>query len=550
MTKQKTDKTHKRFLKKLQKETLAIVEQTVKKEDKEEKIIICIINDIAFPESKKKAAEFVQKDKEVNILPLSGLWQAFFEGKYQLANEIITSKVLYDAGLITALKKSMMLTEAVLKKFDKYTVSVVLFGSWARGTAVKSSDTDIGVVIDDTDVRETTAVELKEKIRRIVLGMAAEISKDFNVQTYLLTQFWEYVRDANPVIFTLLRDGVPLVDRGLFSPWKLLLKMGKIKPTPEAIQSFISSGRLLTNMAKSIMNELVTEKLYYAMLNPAQAALMFMGIAPPAYSETPILLKKYFVDKKKLDAKYVVWLDEIIKLRKRVEHDHSKEINGKLLDSYIKRSEDFANAIEKLFEKMRKETIGEKIKEIDYLTNKGMKQVMEAMGIKASDSNLYSKFKHEVLSKKVFASSYTDFLGYLDRIKKDYKKGLVTQEEISRLERTAHDFIEATINFSRTKKTAGTDKFKVKFKYGEKTGELWLLGETAFMIKDMTHPEKDVFKLDIKSDGSFGKPKSATTKDITAQRKKIKVSKVAKIKERTLESLKSIFGKKLEIIIG
>jgi mannose/fructose/N-acetylgalactosamine-specific phosphotransferase system component IIB len=73
--------------------------------------------------------------------------------------------------------------------------------------------------------------ELKEKIRKIVLGMAAEISKKFNCQTYLLTEFWEYVRDANPVIFTLLRDGVPLIDKGLFAPWRLLLRMGRIKPT-------------------------------------------------------------------------------------------------------------------------------------------------------------------------------------------------------------------------------------------------------------------------------------------------------------------------------
>ena len=35
-----------------------------------------------------------------------------------------------------------------------------------------------------------------------------------NVQVYLLTEFWEKVKDAEPVIFTFIRDGVPLYDRG------------------------------------------------------------------------------------------------------------------------------------------------------------------------------------------------------------------------------------------------------------------------------------------------------------------------------------------------
>ncbi|MDD5182187.1 MAG: nucleotidyltransferase domain-containing protein [Candidatus Nanoarchaeia archaeon] len=537
------------FLKKFKKETLTIVEKQIEKEGKKSTVIIAVVNDLAFTKAAENAAEFTKDAKEFNILPLSGLWQAFFDGKYQLTEDIVHSKVIYDTGLINALKCGFAMREGLAKKFDKYLISLVLFGSWARGQAVKGSDVDFGVVIDDTDVKETTRVEIREKIRKIVLGIAAESGKDINVQVYILTQFWEYVRDANPVIFTLLRDGVPIFDKGLFSPWKLLLKMGKIKPTPEAIKSFIQSGNLLTKVIRSNLDEMLIEKLYYAMLNPAQAALMFVGIAPPAYGETPHLLKRYFVDKGLLNKKYVDWLDEIIAIRKRVEHDNSREVNGKLIDVYIARATEFSEDINKLFEKMKKENIGEKIKEIDYLSRKGMRTVLETLGVKSSDKDLAYKFKKTMVEKKVMPAAYTEFLGYFDHVKDDYQRGLVTQEEINRLEKNAHDFIEAVIGFAKIRELKGTDKFRFKIVYKDKKAEIWVLGNEVFIIADITHPESTTYRASMRNDGSLEKMEKTDVEELTKKRKNIKVSETATVKEKTIESLKAIFGDKVEIVI-
>ena len=537
------------FLKKFKKETLTIVEKEIEKEGKKETIFISVVNDFSFPKSAEQAAEFTKDSKEFNILPLSGLWQAFFDGKYQLTEDITNSKVMYDTGLINTLKCGFAMREGLMKKFDKYLISLVLFGSWARGQAVKGSDVDFGVVIDDTDVKETTRIEIREKIRKIVLGIAAESGKDVNVQVYILTQFWEYVRDANPVIFTLLRDGVPIYDKGLFSPWKLLLKMGKIKPTPEAIKSFIQSGNLLTKVIRSNLDEMLIEKLYYAMLNPAQAALMFIGIAPPAYGETPHLLQRYFVDKGLLSKKYVDWLNEIIAIRKRVEHDNSREINGKLIDVYIARATEFSDDINKLFEKMKKEIIGDKIKEIDYLSRKGMRTVLETLGVKSNDKDLAYKFKKTMTAKQIMPAAYTDFLNYFDHIKQDYLHGLVTQEEMNRLEKDAHEFIEAVIGFAKVRELKGTDKFKFKLSYKDKKAEIWVFGNEVFIIADITHPESTTYRAKMRHDGSLEKMEKTNVEELTKKRKNIKVSETAKVKEKTIESLKLVFGEKVEIII-
>src|SRR3989339_2213141 len=143
-----------------------------------------------------------------------------------------------------------------------------------------SNDIDVYVVVDDTDVKRMSRFELKDKLRAIIIGQGSEasrvtgVNKQFHVQTYILTDFWESVKDANPVIFTFLRDGVPLYDRGVFMPWKLLLKMGRIKPSSEAIDMFMATGDQMVQRIKFKLKDIGMEDTYYAILTPAQSALM------------------------------------------------------------------------------------------------------------------------------------------------------------------------------------------------------------------------------------------------------------------------------------
>ena len=85
------------------------------------------------------------------------------------------------------------------------------------------------------------------------------VKKQFHIQTYILTDYWEGLKEANPVFYTLLRDGVPLYDRGIFMPWKQLLKMGKIKPSPEAIDMYMSSGEQMLDRVKFKLRDIGTE---------------------------------------------------------------------------------------------------------------------------------------------------------------------------------------------------------------------------------------------------------------------------------------------------
>ena len=235
-------------------------------------------------------AKEIDKNFRIDVMLLSEMTQNCYDNKTEFMKEIAMSASIYDPkDLIAAVKVSDVHKEMVLKKFEKYIISYVAAGSLFRGE--KSNDIDVYVIVDDTDVKKMSRFELKEKLRAIILSQAFEansitrVKKKFHVQVYILTDFWEGIKDANPVFFTLLRDGIPLYDRGVFMPWKLLLEMGRIKPSPEAIDTFVASGDKMMERVRFKLREIIEADIYWSTLTPSQAALMMYGVAPPTPKE-------------------------------------------------------------------------------------------------------------------------------------------------------------------------------------------------------------------------------------------------------------------------
>ncbi len=294
------------------------------------------------------------------VLILTELWGNCLDQKYDILRLIAMSHTIYDKGTLAAIKIAEIHKTMVVKKFERYIVSYVLAGSIVQGRSTPESDIDVFIVIDDTDVKRMTRYELKEKLRAIIITMGIEagemtgIRNKLNIQVYILTDFWESVREANPIIFTFLRDGIPLHDTGIFLPWKQLLKMGKIRPSEEAIDLYMHSGEEILARVKKKINEIGMEDTYWAILTPSQAALMLYGIAPPTPRETPALMREIFVGKEKiLEEKYVKILERNIEVRKDLEHGKIKDLAGKEADQLITDAEDYLKRIQELFNALR-----------------------------------------------------------------------------------------------------------------------------------------------------------------------------------------------------
>ncbi len=502
------------------------------------------------------AAQDVDKNITPQITLLSDLWQNCYDGKYDLLELISLSAPIHDTGMLSAVKIAEIHKQMVLKKFEKYIVAYVLAGSLVQGRATKESDIDVFIVIDDTDVKKMTRVELKDKLRAIIIGMGIEageltnIRNKINIQVYILTDFWEMIKEANPIIFTFLRDGVPFYDRGIFMPWKQLLRMGKIRPSGEAIEMYMSSGEQILRRVQAKINEIGMEDLFYAILTPSQAAIMMYGLPPPTPRETPEVLREIFVKKEKMFTEDdVKTLEKVIKLRKDLEHGTIKDVSGKDIDELLKACDKYLHKIKELFKDI--ESMREKDTMLQIYDSMVVivRDILRLEGVeKAKDTELMKYFESALVEQGKVPEKYLRILDLVVKGKKDYDTGKLTKTEVEKIRKDATDLIRFLVEYLQRKRGRELERLKIRVKHGDKIGEVTLLGDAAFIVHDIEQPEKTVSKALIKPDGSLGEPKSSSLDELEKYVAKVELPQKPSIKPMLFESLKRVFGRDVEIV--
>tara|TARA_Y100000310_G_scaffold285298_1_gene308677 strand:+ start:1112 stop:2962 length:1851 start_codon:yes stop_codon:yes gene_type:complete len=503
-------------------------------------------------------AEKIDKNIAPKVIILSELWQNCYDGKYELLQLIAVSAPIQDSGMLQAIKIAEVHKTMILKKFEKYIISYVLAGSLVQGRATKTSDIDVWIVIDDTDVKRMTRAELKDKLRAIIIGMGIEageltgIKNKLNIQVYILTDFWDSLKEANPIIFTLLRDGVPFYDRGIFMPWKQLLRMGKIKPSYEAIDMFMVSGEQMLKRVHLKLKDIGMEDIYYAILTPSQAALMLYGIPPPAPKETPELMRDIFVKKEKLfDEKYLEILETVINIRKNIEHGEKKELTGKEVDKLLSDAEKYLKMIKKLFSKIEKIKEEENMLHIYDTVITMIRDVLKLEGIeKVSDIEIVNIFEDELISQGKIPVKFLRILNTILKGKKDYDEKKLTKPEVEKIKKDSREFIKFLVEYMQRKRGKEIEKTRIRVKHGNRFGEVILLGNVAYIIHDIDHEEKELSKAKIKSDGSLGTIEKSSLEDLEKALSKVEIPSKVFIKEPIFEDLKRVFGKDVEVLVN
>jgi len=505
-----------------------------------------------------KIAQEIDKNIYPDALLLSEVWQNCYDGKYDLLQLIALSAPIYDTGMLQAIKIAEVHKNMVLKKFERYIVSYVLAGSLIQGKATKTSDIDVWIVIDDTDVKKMTRAELKDKLRAIIIGMGIEageitqVKNKINIQVYILTDFWDSLKEANPIIFTLLRDGVPFYDRGIFMPWKQLLKMGKIKPSAEAIDMFMASGEQMLKRVRTELKNIGMEDIYYAILTPSQAALMLHGVPPPAPKETATLMREIFVRKEKLlEDKHVDILENVIKNRKDIEHGIKKETTGKEIDTMLDEADKYLKRINRLFTQI------ERIKEEKDMLNVYdtvvtiIRDVLRMEGIeRVADEEVVKMFEDELISEGKIPAKFLRILNDIIKAKKDYDEKKLTKPEVEKVKKDSSSFIKFLVEYMQRKRGKELERAKIRVKHGNRYGEVLLLDEQAFIIHDIDKEEKEISKAKVNKDGSLGTVARSSLEDMEKHLAKAKIPPKTFIKEKIFENLREIFGKDVEVLIN
>jgi predicted nucleotidyltransferase/uncharacterized protein (UPF0332 family) len=510
---------------------------------------------VIFPEDKFKEIPKIKQEiiKQVESLkqkiwlhiktPLD-IWEVCMDSKFDLTEAIAMSMPLHDEGILGALRVATIHKSLVLQKFERYVVSYVVAGSLVRGEAIPTSDVDVVLIIDDTDIKRMPRLELKERLRGLVYQYIAEatalagVKNKLEPQIYLLTEFWESVKDANPVMFTFIRDGVPLYDRRTFMPWKALLKMGKLKPSPEAIDMFMSVGEDTVKIAKRKLLNIVVSDIYWSVITPSQGLLMLYGLAPPTPKETVREIKKIFMDKEKmLEKKYVDILEEIvIKYYKGYEHEKIKEVSGKEIDKLIKNVEDYLKRLGELRGEIEKRAQEKTIEQI----HGDIFDLLKSIFGKKSQSALIQEFEKSMVKKGKFTQQHLRILNNIVSARNEFKKGKSNSHKVDLARKDASILIGDLIEFSQRKDLAYLERGKMKIKYmkddKEQYAELLIAdGKTFLFDRNLVRKITD-------------KAEDSSMDEVSEALKNQKSKSVIEVKPKVFELLKKELGE-FEIIL-
>ncbi len=482
----------------------------------------------------------------IHVMTPVDFWNLGLDSKFEVMEALSMSFPILDKGLLSYARVAQIHKSLVLKKFEKYVTSYVIYGSLIRGDTTKKSDVDISVIIDDTDVKRMPRLELKEKLRGIIYSYIQEaeaiagVNKNtLNVQIWLLTEFWDGVKDAHPVFFTFIRDGVPLYDRGTFLPWKSLLRMGKIKPSPEAIDMFMSSGNKLKETVEKRIFDIATLDLFWGISTPTQGLLMLYGLAPPTPKETVRLFKEIFYEKEKLvEKKYVDILEEImLKVWKAYEHGKIKpgDIDGEKLDKLSKDALDYIKRIQELREQIEKR-VQEKSMEETY------KDVFEMLGAllnKKSETAIIKEFDDKLIKQGKFPPRFLQNLKLIAKTKTEATKAK-TQKNKNNLtskqsrnvdiaRKLATEITTAITEYTQRCELDSIEKSRFIIQNKNMTAEILFLSNT-FLIQGP--------KIQKLSDDKLINSNLKELQEQLLARK----NKETKINFKSLENLKKIFG--------
>jgi len=351
------------------------------------------------------------------------------EGEFAKPKKLTKEEMEKEAERKERIEVIKKFTKELLKKYGPLVRSVVLFGSTARDSFRGESDIDVFIIVDDT--RQRVSPLFREQMEDEMDIIAKKCSPKLSLQQpYMLTEFWQMVRMGHPIVFNFIREGIPVFDKDIFLPIKRLLQMGEIKPSREAVEKYIERGPKRISRVENAKLYMVVEDCYYAMLESAQAVLMFLGKDPPRPVDAPEILRKTLVKMKFLEEKSVQDLDGVINLRKEVEHKRINDISGQDLDMWIQKTKDFVKKMQGLIVKieiLKRENMIEKSYEI--MTETTLTALKALNKIPPKNESIAKAFEMHLVKPGLIDKKYLDVFKELEKLRGLVKEGKVLDME-------------------------------------------------------------------------------------------------------------------------
>src|SRR3989344_6115225 len=143
--------------------------------------------------------------------------------------------------------------KAICKKFDEYIVGVGLLPppKPREGQPEDKDKVYTLVLVDDTDSKKMSKIELKNKLLKIMDQEALAIDKNILPEVYLLSEIWQSCYDGKYDLLQLIALAHPIYDKGMLAAIKIaeLHKSMVIKKFEHYIISYVLAGSLVKGKA-------------------------------------------------------------------------------------------------------------------------------------------------------------------------------------------------------------------------------------------------------------------------------------------------------------
>lgn len=255
--------------------------------DSKTAFVIFIITDTE--ESRVKINKAFKNNYEINslceiiVVSKKQIIDFCIKKEFDFIDAMCLSFVLYDREFLSILKLVNMHKLFFNKSIGNKLISYVVVGSFSRLDYNDKSDIDTIAIIDDSNENIENKIIVKESLRNSSYDLAVKvkaktvIKRDFSPNIYLLSDLWEAIYNGHPIILTFLRDGFPLLDNGVYIPWKNLLKEGKFKFNKEFIEQMFDMSNKIVPMIDDKLTEIVVEDIYWGVVNRIQAIFISKG---------------------------------------------------------------------------------------------------------------------------------------------------------------------------------------------------------------------------------------------------------------------------------
>ena len=263
--------------------------------------------------------------------------------------------------------------------------------------------------------------------------------------------------------------------------------MGKIKPSPEAIDLYMKQGDQTEDFVKRRLLDSMID-IYYGIVTPTQAMMMLAGEAPPVPKVIVQEVKKVLVEREKLmTIKDLKTLEKAVYLFKQYEYGKLKEYPGKEIDAFMQECKSYNKTLKQLRmtleKKMQSKTLNELHAEIIKL--------LKTLFGDSSHQQLHRVFESQLIKKGKISPRFGKVIKNLEIALKKTATNKLSASDAENIKKDSIELLENIIEYAQRADLISAEKGLMQITYQNRKAELALFGTQNFIIEG-----RDIRKID------------------------------------------------------